>query len=71
MQARLLHAIISAVIIATVLGFYLVPTIWQMATHEPTFGPMTNGIAIIGIVASVAVIAVTLFSFKLLKNSEK
>ena len=71
MQARLLHAIISAIVIAIVLGFSLIPSIWQMVSHEPTFGPATNATAIIGVIASVAVVAVTLLSFKLLKNAEK
>ena len=71
MQTKLLHAIISAVVIAIVLGFSLIPSIWQMISHEPTFGPAIDGITIIGVIASVAVVAVTLLSFKLLKNAEK
>ena len=69
MQIRLLHAIISGIIIAIVLGFSLIPTTWQML--EPTFGPTPNGQAIIGIIASVAIMAITLLSFKLVRRTEE
>ena len=49
---------------AIVLGFALVPTAWQMISEEPTFGSETGVMAIIGVIASVAVITITLFSFK-------
>ena len=71
MQTRLLHAIISGIIIAMVLGFSLIPTIWQMISQEPTFEPVTNGMAIIGIIASVTIIAMTLLSFKLVTRAEE
>ena len=71
MQTKLLHAILSGIIIAMVLGFSLIPATWQMISQEPTFGPMTNGMAIIGIIASVAVMAITLLSFKLVRRAEE
>ncbi|MCW4027821.1 MAG: hypothetical protein NWE76_10115 [Candidatus Bathyarchaeota archaeon] len=71
MQIRLLHAIISGIIIATVLGLSLIPTTWQMISQEPTFGPTTNGMVIIGIIASVAIMAITLLSFKLVRRTEE
>jgi hypothetical protein len=40
-------------------------------SREPTFGPTTNGITTIGIIASVAIIAITLFSFKLVRRAEE
>ncbi|MDH5754071.1 MAG: hypothetical protein OEY95_02530 [Candidatus Bathyarchaeota archaeon] len=71
MQIRLLHAIISGIIIAIVFGFSLIPTIWQMISQEPTLGPTPNGAAIIGIIASVAIMAITLLSFKLVRRTEE
>ena len=71
MQTRLLHAILSGIIIAMVLGFSLIPATWQMISQEPTFGPVTNDMAIIGIIASVAIIAMTLLSFKLVRRAEE
>ena len=71
MQTRLLHAIISGIIIAMVLGFSLIPTIWQMISQEPTFEPMTDGMAIMGIIVSCAVMAITLLSFKLARRAEE
>ena len=74
MQTRLLHAILSGIIIAIVLGFSLIPATWQMIIRqyeEPTFGPTTNGKAIVGIIVSVAVVAVTLLSFKLVRRAEE
>ena len=71
MQTRLLHAILSGIIIAIVLGFSLIPATWQMISQEPTFGPMINGKAIVGIIVSVAVMAVTLLSFKLVRRAEE
>lgn len=71
METKLLHAILSGVIIALVLGFSLIPTIWQMISQEPTFGPTPNGMAIIGIIASVAIMAITLLSFKLVRRTEE
>jgi len=71
MQTRLLHAIVSGIIIAIVLGFSLIPATWQMISQEPTFGPMNNDQAIIGIIASVAIIAITLLSFNLVRRIEE
>ena len=74
MQTRLLHAIISGIIIALVLGFFLIPATWQMISQqyeEPTFGPVTDSKAIMEIIVSVAVMAITLFSFKLVKGAEE
>ena len=71
MQIRLLHAIISGIIIAIVFGFSLIPTTWQMISREPTFGPTPNGMAIIGMIASVAIMAITLLSFKLVRRTEE
>jgi len=64
MQTKVLHAVLSGIIMAIVLGFSLIPSTWQILGQEPTFGSSTNGLAIIGIVASVAIVAITLFSFK-------
>ena len=71
MQIRLLHAILSGIIIAIVLGFALIPTTWQMISQEPIFGPTANGMAIIGIIASVAIMAITLLSFKFVRRTEE
>jgi polyferredoxin len=71
MQTRLLHAILSGIIIAMVLGFSLIPATWQMISQEPTFGTVTNDMAIIGIIASVAIMAITLLSFKLVRRAEE
>ncbi len=71
MQTRLLHAIVSGIIIAIVLGFSLIPATWQMISQEPTFGSVTNDLAFIGIIASVAIIAITLLSFNLVRRIEE
>jgi polyferredoxin len=71
MQTRLLHAILSGIIVAIVLGISLIPATWKMITQEPTFGTATNGMAITGIIASVAIIAITLLSFKLVRRAEE
>ena len=74
MQTKLLHAILSGAIIAFVLGFSLIPTTWQMISsqyEEPTFGPVTSGRATMEIVASCAVMAITLLSFKLIRRVEE
>jgi len=70
-QTRLLHAIISGIIIAIMLGFSLIPTIWQMINQEPTFEPKTNGMAIIGIIASATIIAITLLSLQIGEKSRR
>jgi len=71
MQTRMLHAILSGIIIAIVLGFSLIPATWKMISQESTFEPVTNGMAIIGIIASVAIMAMTLLSFKLVRRAEE
>jgi len=71
MQTRLLHAILSGIIIAVALGFSLIPSTWQMISQEPIFGPVISDQAIVGIVASIAVVAMTLLSFKLVRRVEE
>ena len=74
MQTRLLHAILSGIIIAMVLGFALIPATWQMISRqyeEPTFGPLTSGRAIMEIIVSCTIMAITLFSFKLVRRVEE
>jgi len=71
METKLFHAIISAIMIAMVLGFSLIPATWQMISQEPTFGSTINSVTIIGIIASVAIIAITLLSFKLMRRAEE
>jgi hypothetical protein len=70
MQIKLLHAIFSGVIIALVLGLYFIPATWQMMNREPTFGPISISMELIGINLSLAVIVVTLLSFKLVRRAE-
>jgi hypothetical protein len=71
MQIKLVHAISSGVIIALVLGLYLIPTAWQMMNREPIFGQSSISMGLVGIVVSVIIIAVTLLSFKLVRRTEK
>jgi hypothetical protein len=71
MQGRMLHAILSGVIMAVVLGFFLIPATWRMVSEEPTFGPATNGLAIAGIITSVAIMAITLLSFRPVRRAEE
>ena len=73
MQTKLLHAILSGTIIALVLGFSLIPTAWQMISRheEPTFGPITSDRAIMEILVSCTVMAITLLSFKLVRRVEE
>ena len=71
MRVKLLHAILSGAIVASVLGFYLIPETWQLMSREPTFEPITTGTTTIGIVVSVAIIAITLLSFKLVRRIEE
>ena len=71
MQTRLVHAILSGIIIALVLGFSLIPATWQMISQEPIFGPITHDMAIIGIIASVAIITMILLSFTLVRRVEE
>jgi len=74
MQTKLLHAILSGTIIGLMLGFFLIPATWQMISRqheEPTFGPTTNSKAIIETIVSIAVIAITLLSFKPIRRAEE
>ncbi len=74
-QTKLVHAILSGIIIATVLGLVLIPSSWQALSQEASvYGPpreLDSSRTIIGIVASIAVIAVTLLSFKLIRRVEE
>jgi len=71
MQTRLLHSILSGIIIAVVLGFSLIPATWRMISQEPTFGPKIDVTAITGVIASVVIITLTLLSFKLVRRAEE
>ena len=76
MQTKLLHAILSGLIIAMVLGFYLIPVTWHVISPEDVevregLPAIFDGKAIIGIIASIAVIAITLLSFKLMRRVEE
>ena len=71
METKLLHAIISGIIMALAFGVSLVPAMWQIISQEPTFDPTPNNAAIIGIIASVIIILITLLSFKFVRTSEK
>ena len=74
-QTKLVHAILSGIIISTVLGLVLIPSSWQAFSQEAiVYGPpreLDSSRTIIGIVASIAVIAVTLLSFKLIRRVEE
>jgi hypothetical protein len=70
MQTRVVHAILSGIIIASVLGLALIPATWKVITEEPTFGPAISSMTIIEITASVAIIAITLLSFKLVRREK-
>ena len=74
MRINLLHAILSGITLALVLGFALIPTLWQVIIPQnggSTFGPEPNSTAIMKIILSVVVIAVILLSFKLIKKLER
>ncbi|UCG44978.1 MAG: hypothetical protein JSV58_06265 [Candidatus Bathyarchaeota archaeon] len=64
MQTKLFHAALSGVVIALVLGFVFIPVVWRIMGEEPVFGSTVDNLAIIGILSSVAVIAVILLSFR-------
>ncbi|MCW4055117.1 MAG: hypothetical protein NWE84_09430 [Candidatus Bathyarchaeota archaeon] len=74
-QTKLLHAILSGVIIAIVLGLVLIPSSWQAISQGASgYGPpreLDTSTTIIGIIASIAAIAVTLLSFKLIRRVEE
>ena len=67
MQIKLLHAILSGIIIALTLGIFLIPKTWQIISEEPVFGPSTNGVLIVGIIAA-AVVVIILISFRLVRR---
>lgn len=75
MQTKLLHAILSGVIIALVLGVSLIPTTWRVINQEngarESFSGIPDSGAIIVIVASIVVIVITLISFKLIGRVEE
>ncbi len=70
MRFKLLHAIISGIVIATVFSYSLIPTTWQIVNQEPTFEPVASSVAVIGILASMAVVTATLLSFRLMRRTE-
>lgn len=70
MRVKLLHAIASGVIVASVLGLYLIPEMWQVVSHEATFGSPITATTTIGIALSVVIIVIILLSFKLLRKIE-
>lgn len=72
MQTRLLHPILSGIVIALMLGFLLIPATWQIISgqqEEPTFSPTSPNKAIMEIIVSVTVMAITLLSFKLVRKA--
>jgi hypothetical protein len=75
MQIKLLHAILSGVIIAMVLGLSLIPTTWHVISREngvrEGFSAITDGKAIMGIISSFVVIGITLLSFKMMRRVEE
>jgi hypothetical protein len=70
MQIKVLHAIVSGAIVASVLGLYLIPEIWQVVSREGTFGPPITATTALGIALSVVIIAIMLLSFKLVGRIE-
>lgn len=75
MQTKLLHAILSGVIIALVLGVSLIPTTWRVINQgngaRESFSGIPDSGAIIVIVASIVVIVIILISFKLIGRVEE
>ena len=70
MRVKLLHAIASGAIVASVLGLYLIPEMWQVVSREATFGPLITATTALGIALSVVIIVIMLLSFKLLRRIE-
>ncbi|UCD96998.1 MAG: hypothetical protein JSV35_02810 [Candidatus Bathyarchaeota archaeon] len=70
MQVKLLHAIASGAIVASVLGIYLIPEIWQVVSRDGTFGTPISATTALGIATSVVIIAVMLLSFKFVGRNE-
>ena len=64
MQTKLFHAVLSGAVISLVLGFVFIPVVWRIMGEEPVFGSTVDIIAVIGILSSVAIIAVVLLSFR-------
>jgi len=73
MRTKLLHGLLSGVVIALVLGFFLVPSTWHLIGQNGQFGPpvIISTKEVIGIIASVAVISVILLSFVLMRRLEE
>ena len=70
MRVKILHAIASGVIVASVLGIYLIPEIWHVVNREGTFGPPISATTTLGIAISVVIIAMMLLSFKFVGKNE-
>ena len=70
MRVKLLHAIVSRVIVASVLGLYLIPETWQVVSRDGTFGPPITATTALGITLSIVIIVIMLLSFRLLKKIE-
>jgi hypothetical protein len=70
MQVKLLHAIASGVIVASMLGLYLIPEIWKIVSRESTFGPTITATTALGITLSIVIIAIMLLSFKFVGRNE-
>jgi hypothetical protein len=61
---------VSGAIVASVLGLYLIPEMWQVVSRESTFGPPITAPTALGIALSVVIIVIMLLSFKLLRRIE-
>ena len=70
MRVRLLHALASGAIVASVLGLYLIPVLWQVVGREGTFGPPITATTVLGMALSAVIIVIILISFKLLRRIE-
>ena len=70
MRFKLLHAIVSGIVVASVLGLYLIPEMWQVVSHDGTFGPPITATTALGITLSIVIIVIMLLSFRLLKKIE-
>lgn len=69
MRIKLLHGLMSGIVIALVFGFVLIPSIWKMMDKTPHIAPSAgNGVNVVEIIASVAVISVILLSFVLVRR---
>jgi hypothetical protein len=70
MRFKLLHAIVSGIVVASVLGLYLIPEMWQVVSRDGTFGPPITSTTALGITLSIVIIVIMLLSFRLLKKIE-